>query len=205
MDFLNRAYAQLSDLFRSMTPGSRLMAGMLATVVLLSVGYLYTHEVSVPDADLMHGEPVPAGQLPLMEAAFHNANLQGAVIRDGAVFVPHGQEAAYMAALADAKALPLNFGQALRDAVNNGSLLEDNRLRERRIKVATQDTLAQSICAMPGIERANVVVCDVDNRPGFNTEKPITAAVSVKPSGSRQLDMDRVSAIRYFVASAFRV
>jgi flagellar M-ring protein FliF len=202
MDVVSRAYSQLADLYRSMTPGSRLTAGLLAAVVLLSVGYLATHQVSTPDVDLMHGVPVEAGQLPIMEAAFHKANLQGYVIRGASIFVPHGQEPAYMAALADAKALPQRFGDALREAISAGNAFENSRQRDQRIKIATQDTLAQFICAMPGIERA-YVLCDVDNKPGFNRDKLITATASVKPAGSAQLDEARVSAIRYLVAPAF--
>jgi hypothetical protein len=37
MDFLNRAYSQLNDLYRSMTPGSRLTAGLLAVVVVVGI------------------------------------------------------------------------------------------------------------------------------------------------------------------------
>lgn len=202
MDVLTRAYSQLADLYRSMTPGSRLTAGLLAAVVLLSMGYLATHQVAAPDVDLMHGVPVAAGQLPLMEAAFHKASLQGYVIRGTSIYVPHGQEPAYMAALADAKALPGNFGDALREAISAGAFYEDRRQREQRIKTATQDTLAQFICAMPGIERA-YVLCDVDSKPGFNRDKLITAMAGVKPAGTGQLDEARVSAIRYLVAPAF--
>ena len=49
MDFLNKAFAQVADLFRSMTPGARLTAGLLLVVVVVSVGYLFTHEMSGPE------------------------------------------------------------------------------------------------------------------------------------------------------------
>ena len=112
MDFLSRAYAQLYDLYRSMTPGSRLTAGLLAVVVLLSLGYVFTHQSSSPEVDLMHGVPVSASQLPQMVAALAKANLKGYVIRGTSILVPHGQEPAYMAALADANALPKQSGEA---------------------------------------------------------------------------------------------
>ncbi len=43
MDFLNKALAQFSDLFRSMTPGGRITAGLLLVVAVVSVGYLFQH------------------------------------------------------------------------------------------------------------------------------------------------------------------
>ena len=54
MDLLNRAYSQLYERFRSMTPGWRLTVGLLAAVVLASLGYLLTHQVAA-DVELMPG------------------------------------------------------------------------------------------------------------------------------------------------------
>ena len=45
MDFLNKAFAQFNDLFRSMSPGSRITAGLLLVVAVVSVGYLFQSEV----------------------------------------------------------------------------------------------------------------------------------------------------------------
>ena len=200
MDLLNRAYSQLYNLFRSMTPGGRLTAGLLAAVVLLSFGYLFTHEVSTPDADLMNGVPVPASQLPAMEAAFGKANLNGYKIQGTSIRVPRGQEATYMAALVDAKALPQDFGTAMREAISASASYEDPRRREQRVKVATQDELALIIRSMKGIETAYVLY-DIDKPGGFK-DKVITATACVKPAGSEQLDNGRVSAIRHLVAGA---
>ncbi len=69
MDSLRRAYLQLHGLWRSMPPGSRMAAGLLAAAVLLGLGYLGTRQAPGPDADLMHGAPVAASQLPAMISA----------------------------------------------------------------------------------------------------------------------------------------
>src|SRR3972149_7049594 len=121
MDFLNKAFAQVVDLFRSMAPGARLTAGLLLIVVVVSLGYLFTHEISGPGADLMHGVPISASQLPAMEAAFGKAKLTGYKIDGTRILVPRGQEATYMAALADAKALPVDFSTVMDDDLNNSS------------------------------------------------------------------------------------
>ena len=198
MDFLSRAYSQLQHLYRSMTPGSRLTTGLLAAVVLLSFGYLFTHQGSSPEADLMPGVPLSAAQLPIMEAALAKANLKGYEIRGTSILVPRGQEAAYMAALADANALPTQCGDALRGAINATGWCEDHRLRDQRTKVALQEDLAKAIGEMPGIVHASVFY-DVDNKPGFNKEKVITAIAFVKPAGAGQLSESQVSAIRQAV------
>ena len=56
MDFLNKAFAQFSDLFRSMTPGGRITAGLLLVVAVVSVGYLFQHQVSGGDDYLFGGD-----------------------------------------------------------------------------------------------------------------------------------------------------
>jgi flagellar M-ring protein FliF len=199
MDFLNRAYSQLNDLYRSMTPGSRLTAGLLAVVVVVSMGYLFMHEGSSADVDLMHGVPIGADQLRSMEAALGKANLKTYEIRGTSIYVPRGEKAAYMGALAAGQALPRGFGDALRDAINKDSPFVSNKQRDQLIKIAIQDELALWIRSMSGIESAYVLY-DVDIKPGFIREKQITATACVKPAGGAPLDEARVSAIRHLVA-----
>jgi flagellar M-ring protein FliF len=105
MDFLNQTVAQVNDLFRSMTPGARVTAGLLLLLVVISLGYLFTQQISGPDDYLMNGEPFSASELPAMEAAFSKAGLTNYKIDGARVRVPNGKQADYMGALADAKAL----------------------------------------------------------------------------------------------------
>jgi flagellar M-ring protein FliF len=197
MDFLNRAYAQLYDRYRSMTPGSRLTAGLLAIVVLLSLGYLFTHQTASPEVDLMHGVPLTAAELRTMEAALGKAKLQYE-IRGSSILVPRGQEASCMAALSDGNALPKQCGEALSIALNSGGLWEDHRLTEQKTKFALLDVLAKAIGEMPGIEHASVLY-DVDNKPGFNKEKVARAIAIVKSVGANPLSEAQVAAIRQAV------
>jgi flagellar M-ring protein FliF len=205
MFFFNRALTQLVQLLqllRALPPGSRWTAAMLAVVVLLSAGYMAMHQGSSPEVDLMHGVPLAAGQLPVMEAALAKANLRGYEIRGTSIFVPRGQEAAYMTALVDAKVLPPNPGAAQRDAINGGTPFEFGPQRDQRMIFAKQQELANSICQMPGIESA-LVLYDSDNKPGGFRDKVITATVTVKPVGANRLDDALVSSIRNMVARAF--
>jgi flagellar M-ring protein FliF len=204
MDFLNQAYAQVVDLFRSMTPGARLTAGLLFVVVVVSLGYLFTHE-SVPSSDLMHGVPVSASQLPAMESAFGKAKLSGYKIDGTRILVPRGQEAVYMAALAEGKALPVDFSNVMDEELNNsngfGNAFVSAKDKEQRRKGFIEKKLSLAVSAMPDVEGATVIY-DTDIKPGFSREKIITASVFVKPKGSTQLDAEKVSKIRYFVAGA---
>ena len=58
MDMFNKAIGQLSDLFRSMTPGRGSPPRCFWFVVVVSIGYLFRYEASSADTDLMNGEPI---------------------------------------------------------------------------------------------------------------------------------------------------
>ena len=191
MDLLNRAYSQLYEQFRSMTPGSRLMAGLLAAVALASLGYLCTHQAAAPDVDLMHGAPLTANQLPAIEAALGEGQLEG--IRDSrtkpraAIFVPRGQESDYMAALAKAKALPPNSVLAT-DAAASEQLAVGCRLATRsRDDNRQAGRPSAGNLQVTGNRRPPLVHLDIDKPGGFQ-EKVITALASVKPLGNERLD-----------------
>ncbi len=201
MDFLNKTFAQLSDLFRSMTPGARITSGLLLAAVLISLVYLFRFQVSSPDEDLMYGTPIAASQLPAMEAAFEKAGLTGYEVRGSHIRVPRGQRAKYMAALADAKALPPNYGSALREALDSSNVFESSKDKERRYKIGLIEELRMVISSLRGIESASVLL-DVDTKGGLNREKIATASVTVWPVGQNQIDEETVEKIRNIVCGA---
>ncbi len=201
MDFLNRALAQLSDLFRSMTPGARLASALLLGVAVISLGFLFNTQVAGTDAYLMGGERFAASELPAMEAAFAKAGLAAYEVEGNRVRVPRGQQSAYMGALADAGALPSNFGDLLMRAVGESNPFHTSSQREELLKVAKQKELANIVRAMSGIENA-AVFFDEKPKPGLRRDKLLSASVIVKPQGSMPLDDNRVPMIRHLVAGA---
>ena len=77
MEFFTRAYSQLQGVYRSMTPGSRLTAGALAVVVLLSLGFLGLHQNAEAFVDLMHGMTFSAGQLSAIREGVRQGQSEG--------------------------------------------------------------------------------------------------------------------------------
>lgn len=201
MDFLNKTFAQLSDLFRSMTVGARITAGLLLIVTVVSVVYLFKSSRGGPEVDLMHGVAVPAIQLPAMEAAFNKAGLRNYDVRGTTILVPRGQQAQYMAALADAKVLPSGTGDVLKKAINDSNVFDDSKTKAQRFKVAMQDELATIIGAMPGIESA-CVFYDTEMTLGLKREKLASASVIVTPVGDNRIDEEMADKIRHLVAPA---
>ena len=202
MDAFNKTLAQLTDLFHSMTVGARITTGLLLVAVVVSLGYLFSGRVSGPEIDLMNGMPVPASHLPAMTAAFGKAKLSNFEIRGTQIFVPRGQEATYMAALAAEGVLPPGWGDVInRTSKKNGNPFVSAEERREQMKAALQEELALIISRMPGVECASVIYA-TDIIGGLNREKHTTATVSVKPAGNSQLEDGRVASIRHMVAGA---
>ena len=200
MDFLNKTFAQLSDLFRSMTPGGRITTGLLLVVAVVSVGYLFQHQVGGGDDYLFGGAAIPGPTLQKMEAAFGKAGLNNFTIEGGQIKVPHAQRAVYLAALVNAKALPPSFHEKLVDSVNNGPFSSP---REREIYELhrREEEMSLVVSSMQGIERASVMI-DKQDKTGFELSSVKTASVLAWAVGGVSLDDDQVDKIRYYVAAA---
>lgn len=201
MDFLNKAFAQVAELFRSMSPGARITTGLLLALVVVSVGYLFNHQVSAGDAYLLDGQHFSQAELQAMQAAFGQAGLSGYEIDGAQVRVPRSLKAKYMAALADGGAMPAHFGSHLDAAVNKPSPFTSKSQQEAMLKNGKQKELADIIRWMDGIESA-AVLYDSQKKPGIGGEQLVTASVTVKPVGTKQLSREQVRKIRDLVTTA---
>jgi flagellar M-ring protein FliF len=201
MDFLNKAFAQVAELFRTMTPAARITTGLLLVLVVVSVGYLFNHQISAGDSYLLEGQHFSQGELNAMQAAFGQANLGGFEIDGGRIRVPRALKAKYMAALADADAMPAHFGSHLDAAVSKPSPFTSKAQQEAMLKNAKQKELEAIIRWMNGIESA-AVLYDSQKKPGLGGEHLVTASVTVKPVGSQPLPPAQVRKIRDLVTSA---
>src|SRR3972149_2737830 len=138
MDFLNQALAQVSDLFRSMTPGARITAGLLLAVVVISVGYLFQYRSAGPDEFLFGGQYLTDGQINQIEASMAQAGLNDYERQGNRVLVPRGLRAEYLSAGADGGALPPNFHNYLESALEQGGPWESGEATRERRKDAPQ-------------------------------------------------------------------
>lgn len=201
MDFLNNSLAQLKDLFLSMTPASRITSGLLVAVVVVSLGYLFTHEITGPEVYLLSGETFSNSELASMEEAFGQDGLGSYEIAGRRIRVPHSQRSDYMAALARHGAMPEAFGDIITRALEAGSVLTSPNDRQAYLKNAREVQLAQTVSALKEIEAATVMY-DTETKPGLMREKVYSASVTVEPVGSRPLDSALASSIRLLVAGA---
>jgi flagellar M-ring protein FliF len=201
MDFVNKAYAQAADLFRSMSPGARIASGLLLAVIIVSLVYLFQFQVTTGDEFLLGGRPFSASEISQIEAAFAAESLGGSTFVGNRIRIPRGQKSAYLAAMALHGALPADFFKYLDDAIASDNPFASNKLLELKQSTAKMKELALMISRMRGVETATVQY-DEEARGGLGRTKQKTAMVAVWTSGST-LEEEQVKAIRNVVASAY--
>lgn len=201
MDFLNKAFAQVSELFRSLTPGARITSGLLLAVLVVSLVYLVTSHGRGPDTYLLGGHPFPPGNMAAVQAALAKAGLGDYTVEGNLIRIPYRKQADYVAALADANLLPADSSDYLLKVVQEASPFASGSQRDQLLAIAREEMMANTIRKMSGIESATVMI-DTRRKTGFRNEEIITASVQVKPAGTQALDDLRVHAIRNYVASS---
>lgn len=205
MEFFNRSYAQVRDLVISMTPGARLTAGLLAAVVVISLGFLFRQSSSSPSAFLFGGEYLSSSQLQRIEAAIAKSNLTGYEIESNRIRVPRGQEAPFMAAIAEDNAMPADFHLLLEKAISAGGVFGSKEDKRQQVKAAREHQLSLILQEMDGIEEAYVLFNEsterVDRSPNLK-QRVVTASVNVRAGREDALDAQRVKMIRRLVASS---
>jgi flagellar M-ring protein FliF len=200
MDFLNQAFAQIRDLFFSMTPAARVTSLLLVGVIGVSLGFLVQQHGAGPDDYLFNGEYLPPADADRIEAAIAQAGLNGWQRDGNRIKVPRGQMAEYLGAVADADALPPNHDSIIEKALDLGPFVDD-KTRKERLKAAVAQQLSMIIRAMDGIEDARVMY-DVTEARGLSREGKASATVSVRPRPGESLDPQRTKVIRKAVAGA---
>ncbi|TWT39412.1 hypothetical protein [Blastopirellula retiformator] len=199
MDFLNKAFEQIKDLFFSMTPGSRIIAGLLIVVIVASFAFLFQGSVFEHDTALLSGAPIDPADQKAVLAAFAAEGLDDYKVEGSQIFIPRGKRAEYVASIVKHNAIPPEFHQSMEDAVEAANPFESEQHRSDRQKVAKEKDLALVLRKMRGIEFASVHY-DVEDKGGFPRRKVYTASVVVRPLGSEQIDQSLVRSIRNYVS-----
>ncbi|MGI9429571.1 MAG: hypothetical protein ACR2NM_12990, partial [Bythopirellula sp.] len=198
MDFLNQATGQVRELMLSMTPAARVTAVLLLGVIGVSLGYLVRHQAASPDDYLFNGMDLPASAVGRAEAAIAKAGLQGYEISGNRIKVPRNRKHEFLAAVADAGALPPNFHKIVEDALDISPFASGDTRREK-LKAAREQQLSLLVSDMDGIERANVIF-DIQEAQGLARQGQATASVSVRPVASEPLSARQIKMIQKAVA-----
>lgn len=202
MDFINKAWTQIADVFKGLTPGTRIAAGLLAVGIVVGLFYLFQYQAAGGNEFLLGGRPFVGEELTKAEAAFAKAGLsQSEVVEGGRIRIPQGKKDLYLAALGESNALPADFYKYLDEAAASDNPFSSSKSLDFKRSNAKQKELALIISRMKGIASATVQY-DEAVKGGPRGEKFKTAMVAIKPMAG-ELEDHQVKAIRNIVASAY--
>ncbi len=201
MDFLNKAYGQVADLFKSMTPAARLTTGLLVAVIGISLLFLFRQHTESADEVLFSGRTLTGDEIASMTAAFAQDDLNGWDALGNQLRVPHNKRHVYLAALVKYNALPQGAGAATEKALSEQGLWENRKIGEQRSRLALEKDLGFTIRELPGIAAASVKIEEIMNNTPFPPRPKRRAAVMVKASGTASLDASQIRMIRDWVAN----
>lgn len=202
MDFLNKAYSQIADLVRSMTPAARLTAGLLAAVIVVGLAFLFRFQSQSMDGYLLEGRPFMAGELTAVQRALAEANLNDWQLDGNRIKIPAGQKAVYIAALAENNALPSDWNAAMDKAVDGSNPFRSRHEIDLTLQRAKQKELGMVISRFRNIEQATVMFDEVEKPGGLRRTKHKTASVAVQTNGTG-LEEEQVRAIRNLLATSY--
>lgn len=205
MDFLNRAYAQIGDLFKGMTPGSRMTAGMLLVMIVISLVYLLAFRVDPANEYLLGARQFSRSELADIQSAFAAAGLSDFEIVGNRVRVPRRRMTDYLQSLSQNNVRLADFDSAVDEAIANAnSLIDSRQLQDYRFTQASQKKLGQWIRGLAGIDNATVHFTEV-RQPGWPPTVERKATIAVEATGGRPLTRDMVRTIRTTASGFFGI
>lgn len=185
MNPLNQFTKQISELIASMTPASRIMAGLMFATIVISLGWIVTVQQSTTYEYLLGGQVFTADELNRIEEAFGDASLAD-FTRDGLrMKVPRDKKSLYLKAMSDNDALPNEWGNDIQRSLSSTNPFESAELIKMRFEVARERELAGILKRMPSIDYASVEFDET--RHGFARNSEKTASVQVQSRG-RKID-----------------
>lgn len=200
MDFLNKSFQQLTELFRSMTPAARITSGILLVAIAVSMIYLFQFQMSGGEAYLYGNREFSAEEVGQMEGAFGNSGLNDYEVVGNRIRVPRSERDQYYKALADNSAIPYSI-QRDKETSSLSNPFLSNAALNKHDKAAKTEKLQRTIAELPKIANAYVQWDEHRVNPPFaNMQK--TCTVSVKPVGSHALTGEEFRAVSNIVRGA---
>jgi flagellar M-ring protein FliF len=209
MTFFKTAYEQLRDLYAGLTPGLRVVAGLLTAVLAVSVIFLIMSNGStVPrakEAVVLNGYFFTSAEQRAVEAALGREQISGYVWERGQLKVPIKQEAAVLAAISKNNAMPQNAMSIYSSWLRETSTIESSALMKDRKEASRAASVAQDLIQKFNLEEASVFPDTKIVRDGYWTKSQTSVAVSVKPMPGEVLDNKKRGAIAGVIKGAYNI
>ena len=138
-------------------------------------------------SDLFPDQRLTTIEIQRIETALGQTQLANYQVKEGSICVPQALRGAYLAAIAEAGALPDFFHGPTDDAISNASVMETSLQRSQRLHHALEKEARLAICALPGVLDAFVHI-DVGTDSSLHRKTKATAVVGVKTTDDQPLD-----------------
>jgi len=202
VNFLDSIGKQIRELFATMTPSARIMAALMAGVVIVSLGWIVSTQQSSQTEYLFGGQSFSEDELNLMERAWGEAGLRSYERIGKRLKIPTAEKDLYIKALGSGNAVPLAGQSALADALNVGSspFIPPSIVAEK-VKHARQEDLAQILKGLPGIDDARVSYDLKEARFGRDAHQG--AVIFLRGSANRPVSMSMMRQIADLATNHF--
>ncbi|MDR1491190.1 MAG: hypothetical protein LBT05_00465 [Planctomycetaceae bacterium] len=210
MNMLKETWKQIRELYFGMTPGTRIVAGLLLAALLISFAYLVVPgrgaSITPKETFLFGDYNFSQSQQRVVIEALGNAGLNDYVWEGYRLKVPVKQKEKYIAALSKGKAIPQDAAATILDAITASSPLITSPERRDRNRAATSLATSNALRSLGGLDDALVFTDEQyvrDER--FQTERVRTATVLVRPQPNHPLDTKLLGGIAGVVKGAFGI
>ena len=186
MDALNRLYARMVGALAVAPPRARLIAAMAAMIVMVGLAYVVRREAVGETTYLLGGQTFSTAEMTAIQAALGEAKLSDFTVEGNRISIPRKKQAAYLAALADAHALPQTLDDVLSEGVETPSLIMTRQSQLEKARVAKKRGLSLILRSIENVESAEVDF-DRDEPRGLKQERVGAALVAIKLRGGQPL------------------
>ena len=200
MNFLNDFSKQMRDMFMSLTPAARLVAGILVVAIAVSTAFLFQGTSTAPSDYLFNGQSFKESEIQAMEVAFSKASLRNYEVVGSRIKVPSSEKDQYIKSLDDNNALPRTLNNG-RERVDTSNPFRSARESELIYKERKQKDVADAISRMSGIIDATVEYSE--SKQGFGRQLMQSAVVLVTPQSGHPLQPEQMREIARVVSGAF--
>ncbi len=200
MNALSQIGKQISDVLASMTPQARIMAGLMAGVILVSLGWIYSAGTSQQYETLLGGSYTEE-QLDAMEVAFSQAGLRGHTRIGKQIKIPSAEKDVYLAAIEAAGALPSKWGTATDAAHSSGGMFDSPLLQTSKLQTAREREFAVLLKNIRGIEDA--AVSYDEKKTAFMRDTERVCSIFVRAPFGQEIDSSLLRSIALQAKSHF--
>ncbi len=194
MNSLTQIGKQIGELFASLTPSARIMAGLMAGVIVVSLGWVVATQQSNHKTyvlGVLSPDEIRTAEQALGAASLGNYEIVGSRIQ-----VPAADKAEYLNALSQGGAIPMHWTERLNKSLEAG-IFDPPSLVDKRAKAAKEQVFAETLKKLSQVDYAVVSFDERDE--GFGRVSKKVCSIEVGQLSRRAIDH---SVLRYIAEAA---